>query len=85
MNGVNNMLGQLKQQIIQCDETELMYYLNTTFEDGYFEIIAQAPNPYPQPRIYFYVRCFCEVLPTSEQLEIMRKEAREFSRTQKFY
>ena len=70
----------MKKQIIQCDETELMYYLNKSWD-----IIAQVPNPYPQPRMYFYMRRYLEVLPTNEELENIRKEAIEFSRSIKFY
>lgn len=73
----------MRQQILQCDETELMYYLNKSWD-----IIAQCPNPYPQPRMYFYIRRYLEELPTQEELETIRKEAKEaleFSRTQIFY
>lgn len=70
----------LKQQIIQCDETELMYYLNNNWD-----IIAKVPNQYPQPRMYFYMKRFFEELPTQEDLENIRKEASQFSRTQRFY
>jgi hypothetical protein len=45
----------------------------------------QVPNPYPQPRMYFYMRRFVDELPTSEELEVIRKEAVDFSRSVKFY
>lgn len=70
----------LKQQIIQCDETELMYYLNNNWD-----IIAKVPNQNPQPRMYFYMKRFFEELPTQEDLENIRKEALQFSKTQRFY
>lgn len=70
----------LKQQVIQCDETEIMYYINNGFE-----IITQAPNPHPQPRIFFYCKKFYDKLPSKEELDTMRQEALEFSKTQIFY
>lgn len=72
----------MKQQVLQCDETELMYYINNGWD-----IITSVPNPFPQPRVFFYVKRFYEELPDREELEEIVKNAQEFSRenNHKFY
>jgi len=70
----------IKTKVLQCDETELQYYLNKGWE-----IITSVPNPYPQPRVYFYIKKMYEYLPPQEEFDLIYKEAVEFSKSVKMY
>ncbi len=70
----------LFKQILFTDESELEFYLN----DGW-DILANSPNPFPQPYIYFTIQRFFQEKPTKEYIKDLRNKSREYKNINSVY